>query len=200
MTKKLEAPGATDPAVAAAIIAFRFVFIHPFNDGNGRIHRYLVHHVLSKHEFTPPGVVFPVSAVMLRNRAAYDQVLERYSNTIMPFVAYSLDAHGRMVVNNDTANLYRFFDATAHAEFLYDCIGETIREDLQGEIRFIEVFDAAVSGVMAVVDMPDRRASLLARLILQNKGKLSAGKRSSFAELTDEEVTRIELAVQQASE
>jgi hypothetical protein len=29
-----------DPVVAAACIAFGFVFIHPFMDGNGRIHRY----------------------------------------------------------------------------------------------------------------------------------------------------------------
>jgi hypothetical protein len=200
MTQKLEKSGATDPVVAAAVTAFGFVFIHPFTDGNGRIHRYLVHRVLGKHQFTPPGILFPVSAVMLRNRAAYDQVLERYSSSIMPFIDYSLDAHGHMAIHNDTANLYRFFDATAQAEFLYECIDETIRRDLRDEIRFIEVFDAALSGVMDVVDMPDRRASLLARLILQNKGTLSASKRNEFAELTDEEISRIELAVRQASE
>jgi alpha-D-ribose 1-methylphosphonate 5-triphosphate diphosphatase PhnM len=32
-------------------------------------------------------------------------------------------------------------------------------------------------------------------LILQNKGKLSKGKRASFAEITDQEVDRIEAAV-----
>jgi hypothetical protein len=32
-------------------------------------------------------------------------------------------------------------------------------------------------------------------LILQNKGKLSKGKRTSFAEITDQEVDRIEMAV-----
>jgi hypothetical protein len=36
-----------DPVVAAAILAFGFVYIHPFEDGNGRIHRYLIHHVLA---------------------------------------------------------------------------------------------------------------------------------------------------------
>jgi alpha-D-ribose 1-methylphosphonate 5-triphosphate diphosphatase PhnM len=33
------------------------------------------------------------------------------------------------------------------------------------------------------------------RLILQNKGKLAKGKRASFAEITDQEVDRIETAV-----
>ena len=32
-----------DPVLAAATIAFGFVFIHPLADGNGRIHRYLIH-------------------------------------------------------------------------------------------------------------------------------------------------------------
>ena len=38
-----------DPVLSAALIAFGFVFIHPFADGNGRIHRYLIHHVLAKN-------------------------------------------------------------------------------------------------------------------------------------------------------
>jgi len=33
------------------------------------------------------------------------------------------------------------------------------------------------------------------RLILQNKGKLSKGKRTSFSEITDQEIDRIENAV-----
>ena len=37
-----------DPVIAAAILAFGFVYIHPFEDGNGRIHRYLIHHVLAQ--------------------------------------------------------------------------------------------------------------------------------------------------------
>ncbi|HIP51694.1 MAG TPA: hypothetical protein EYG94_06355 [Campylobacterales bacterium] len=30
------------------MIAFSFVYIHPLEDGNGRIHRYLIHHVLAE--------------------------------------------------------------------------------------------------------------------------------------------------------
>jgi hypothetical protein len=51
-----------DPVIYAAIIAFGFVFIHPFMDGNGRIHRYLIHEVLANAGFTPRGIVLPVSA------------------------------------------------------------------------------------------------------------------------------------------
>jgi len=36
-----------NPVLTAALIAFGFVFIHPFVDGNGRLHRYLIHHLIS---------------------------------------------------------------------------------------------------------------------------------------------------------
>ncbi len=195
MIRRLELPGGIDPVVAAAVAAFGFVFIHPFDDGNGRIHRFLVHHILTKLGFTPPGILFPVSAAMLRDRLAYDQVLERFSASIMPFIRYDLDAQDGMTVHNETARLYRYFDATALAEYLYRCIEETIHRDLQDEIGFLAAFDAALRAVLNIVDMPNRRASLLIRLILQNKGKLSKGKRPAFSEISDEEIDRIEEAV-----
>ena len=98
-------------------------------------------------------------------------------------------------MNNETAHLYRFWDATAFAEYLYYCVAETIRTDLKQEIGFLKVFDAAIRATMEVVDMPDRRASLLVRLILQNKGRLSQAKRATFSELNDEEISAIEAAV-----
>ena len=36
-----------NPVIAAAVLAFGFVYIHPFVDGDGRIHRDLIHHVLA---------------------------------------------------------------------------------------------------------------------------------------------------------
>jgi hypothetical protein len=192
---RLKLPEGVDPVVAAAVAAFGFVFIHPFDDGNGRIHRFLVHHILSKLGFTPTGILFPVSAAMLRDRLAYDQVLENFSASIMPFIQYDLDLERGMTVQNDTAQLYRFFDATALAEYLYRCIEEAIHHDLRDEIGFLAVFDAALRATLNIVDMPNRRASLLVRLILQNRGKLAKGKRTSFAEITDQEIDRIEKAV-----
>ena len=195
MVNRLKLPEGADPVVAAAVAAFGFVILHPFDDGNGRIHRFLVHHILSKLGFTPQGILFPVSAAMLRDRLAYDQVLEGFSASIMPFIQYDLDLEHGMTVKNDTARLYRYFDATAQAEYLYRCIEETIHRDLRDEIGFLAVFDAALRATLNIVDMPNRRAALLVRLVLQNKGKLSKGKRTTFAEITDQEVDRIETAV-----
>ena len=44
----------------------------------GRLHRYLIHHVLAERGFNPPGVVFPVSAAILDRIADYRVALEDY--------------------------------------------------------------------------------------------------------------------------
>lgn len=185
-----------DAVCAAAAMAFGLVFIHPFEDGNGRIHRFLIHHELARSGFAPQKLIFPVSAVMLRERGDYDKILESYSKTTLEFIEYELNERGEMTVENETAHLYRYWDATAFAEFLYHCVSETIRRDLREELGFLGVFDRAMKAVMEVVDMPDRRASLLVRFILQNRGELSKKKRESeFPELTEDEISSIEAII-----
>ena len=65
-----------DPVLKAAATAFGFVYVHPFQDGNGRMHRCLIHHVLAERKFTPPGMVFPVSSVMLDRIDDYRTTLQ----------------------------------------------------------------------------------------------------------------------------
>ena len=94
-----------DAVCAAALTGFGFVFVHPFEDGNGHIHRFLIHHSLAKLGYTPQGIVFPVSAVMLRDLAKYDQVLTAFSGKIGPFLEYHMDEAQRMTVLNETKSL-----------------------------------------------------------------------------------------------
>ena len=108
-----------DPVIAAAVLAFGFVYIHPFEDGNGRIHRYLMHHVLARRGFNPPGIHFPVSAAILERIDEYRGVLESYSAQAAAACRMGADRHGNVRVLNDTGDFYRFFDATPHAEFLF---------------------------------------------------------------------------------
>ena len=119
----------TDLFPVAAIIAFGFVYIHPLADGNGRLHRCLIHHVLAERKFTPPGMVFPVSSVMLDRIDDYRAVLQGHSGPLMEHIAWLATPTGNVEVLNDTADLYRFYDCTAEAEFLYDCVRKTIAAD-----------------------------------------------------------------------
>ncbi|PZU56410.1 MAG: cell filamentation protein Fic [Sphingobium sp.] len=187
-----------EPVVAAAVAAFAFVFIHPFEDGNGRIHRFIVHHVLSRTGFSPDTMIFPVSAAIVRDQRSYDAVLENFSRPLFSAIDWAWTSEREIAVRNDTAPLYRFFDATPFVEYLYDRVVDTVRTDLREELGFLAVFDRAMEGVRAVVDMPDRRAALLIRLMLQNGGRLSNSKRGQFDELTDTEIAAMEQATQRA--
>jgi hypothetical protein len=136
---------------------------------------------------------------MLRSPKAYDAALNVFSRSIMPLIEYEMDEQQRLTVLSNTDKLYRYHDATPQAEYLYEAVAETIRTDLREEIEFLEVFDQAMAAVRTVVDMPNARASLLVRCILQNHGTLSAKKRRQFPELSDEEVSGIEEAIRATS-
>ena len=47
-------------------------------------------------------------------------------------------------VLNDTADLYRYFDCTHAAEFLYACVHRTVEEDLPREIEYLRRHDQAI--------------------------------------------------------
>jgi Fic family protein len=90
-----------NPIVAAAAIALGFVLIHPFTDGNGRIHRYLIHHILAEHGYNPPGMIFPISSAMLRRVDAYASVLSGYSQSILPFIHWEPTKDHNVQVMNE---------------------------------------------------------------------------------------------------
>jgi hypothetical protein len=193
--------GKLDPVVAAAAVAFGFVYIHPFEDGNGRLHRWLIHHVLARAGFNPPGLVFPVSAAILRQVSEYRRVLESYSRPLLRLIEWRSTPSGNVDVLNETADYYRYFDATRHAEFLYACVEQTVEHDLVEEVRFLRAYDAFVSRVGTLVDMPQAKVELLWRFLQQNEGKLSTRARTGeFAALIEAEVGQVEQFYRQAWE
>ena len=185
--------GGVDGVAAAASASFGLVYIHPFEDGNGRIHRWLLHHVLSVAGLSPPEVVFPISLVILERIDEYRRVLESYSQPLLPLIEWGETSDQNVRVVNDTADYYRYFDATRHTEFLYSCIEEAVRKDLPEEFRYLEAFDRFATAVQGVVDMPARRVDLLVRFLEQDRGTLSErAKAREFSALRAEEVSRIE--------
>jgi hypothetical protein len=187
-----------DPVLKAAASAFGFVYIHPFQDGNGRMHRCLIHHVLAERKFTPPGMVFPVSSVMLDRIDEYRAALQAHSGPLMPFIEWQPAAERNVEVLNETADLYRYFDCTAEAEFLYACVRRTVYEDLPREIDYLRRHDEALRRIMEMVEMPNRMAENMVLYIRQNNGSLSKRRREGeFKQLTGEEVAVIEGIVQE---
>ena len=181
------------PVLSAAAIAFGFVFVHPFVDGNGRVHRYLIHHLLARLGFTPPGIIFPVSAAILEHLPAYRQVLESYSHPVPEFIPWRKTADRNVEVLADTGDYYRYFDATAPAEFLFDCVAYTLEKTIPQEVAYLQRYDALKAWLDEGFQMPDKMVAALIRLLEQNQGVLSKRAREKeFALLTPEEVAQIE--------
>ncbi len=179
--------------LAATIIAFGFVFIHPFQDGNGRIHRYLIHHVLAKKQFSQQGVIFPVSAAILDHIDDYRRVLESFSQPLLDFIEWKETNDHNIEILNDTADYYRYFDATKQAEFLYDCVNDTIQHIIPAEIAYLTKYDEFKRFLDDDFEIPDKEVALLVRFLDQNNGKISKrAKENEFKVLDEKEIQIIE--------
>lgn len=182
-----------DPILHAVIIAFAFVYIHPLEDGNGRIHRYLIHHILAQRGFYPKGMIFPVSSVILDEIETYRSVLVSHTSPLMSMIEWRATESGNVKVLNDTSDLYRFFDATKSCAFIYHAVEKTIKETLPDELNYLNAFDQAYRAINEMIEMPDNTIKSLITLIVQNEGKLSKRKKEKyFGQLTRQEVEEIE--------
>ena len=64
------AKASLNPVELAALVHFKFVTIHPFSDGNGRVSRLMMNYVLNRHGH-------PMLNVEYSGRLAYYRALER---------------------------------------------------------------------------------------------------------------------------
>jgi Fic/DOC family len=197
LTRRLQGDG-IDPVVAAALSAFSFLFLRPFQDGNERMHSLIMHHMLIRHGFNPSSMVLPLSSVILGDRRGYAEAVESFGYPLFNYIEWRWAPGRRIVVTNDTADLYRYFDATALAEYLYDRVADAVRIDLPQTLDFTVMFDRAFATMPEIVDIPERRAELFLRSCLRNGGRL-AWDRSKFPELDDGEVAALEALVQGAA-
>jgi Fic family protein len=183
------------PVLMAASIAFGFVFIHPFVDGNGRIHRYIIHHILAKNNFTPSGIIFPISASILHNIDKYRNVLEQFSQNLLPYIKWESTTDNNVKVLNETVDFYKYFDATLQTEFLFDSIVDTIETIIPQEVKYVEQYDEFKSYIDNEFEMPDKMVALLVKVLHQNNGTLSKKKKENdFNNLSDEDILKVEKA------
>ena len=181
------------PILTSTIIAFGFVFIHPLVDGNGRIHRYLIHDILAKLKFTPQGIIFPVSAAILERIEDYQKTLESYSYPVQEFIEWKTTQDNNVEVLNETIDYYRYFDATPQAEFLFECVDHTINNIIPEEVSYLQKYDKMKAWLDDTFEMPDNMIALLVRFLSQNDGKLSKrAQNKEFKELSVDEIFQIE--------
>jgi len=105
------------PIVLAAVFHYRFVAIHPFDDGNGRMARLLMNLILIRHGYT-------VAMIRAEDRGLYIDILERGPRT------------GRSPVAGDLREFIGFVASSCESSLrlhLRAARGESIDE--QGDIR-----------------------------------------------------------------
>jgi Fic family protein len=98
----LNGPVQTDGLIRAALAHYRFVVIHPFDDGNGRIARALTDMALAQDEGSAVRF-YSLSNRIMENRDAYYAVLERCSNgsgDVTPWLEWFLQSFEQAVVSS----------------------------------------------------------------------------------------------------
>jgi hypothetical protein len=140
------APTEVNPIIAASIISFGFVFLHPFMDGNGRLSRFLIHHALCSSGKLENGLLLPVSIAMKRQEQAYLEALQDFSKPVrerwqvrwLDGMKYDFEFQGDV-------SIYQFWDATLAVEFIARMADLALEVELRQETLFLQRYIAFAS-------------------------------------------------------
>ena len=178
-----------DPLIAAGIISFGFVFLHPFMDGNGRLSRFLIHQTLCRAGALENGLLLPVSVAMKREERLYLETLQEFSRPAREFWDVRWIDQGNMSFNfTGHPAIYRFWDATAGVRFTLEMAKRALEVELREETVFLQNYDKIVK---AVDERYDVRGSDLANLVmmcLSQNGTVSKHRRKQYKYSVQEEV------------
>ncbi|MDE3023435.1 MAG: Fic family protein [Pseudomonadota bacterium] len=187
-----------NPLLKAAAGGFGFVYLHPFMDGNGRLHRFLIQHALARAQVREKGIVVPVSAMMLKNIPDYLAVLSGFSKPVTRLWGYTRGDITPIVTTAANGRNYRYINFDREVAFLHAMVQKAIREEIPRELAWLVGYDSAFEQIVAEFDLPNKDISALIRMIHSNHGRLSENKRKKFAHLPDNVLSRIEAITQAA--
>lgn len=187
-----------DPLTHIAATSFGFVYLHPFLDGNGRIHRFLIHEMLVRSGLAPDDTIIPVSAVIINKMEEYAAVLNHFSKPINKLWNYSRGEEGPIVKQSADPAVYRYPDMGRETSFLNKMLSLAVTKEMPHEIRWLKNFDTAYKSINDTYDIPSQDAHLLIRLIEQNGGVLSKRKRRKFDLVPEDKIQKIEQIVREA--
>ena len=115
------------------------------------------------------------------------------SNPILNLIDWKPSENNNVEILNETIDYYRYFDATAQAEFLFYCVNDTLVNVIPNEVEYLTKFDEFKRFLDNKYEMPDNMVSLLVGFLEQGNGTLSVrSRKKEFSALTQKEVEEIE--------
>lgn len=170
-----------NPLIMGSLISFAFVFAHPFMDGNGRLSRFLFHHVVGSSNALPSGVVLPVSVAMKRNESRYLMALESFSKQAREQWSVTwIDGNSFDIEFKGDADIYRYWDATQCVEFGLEMAQMALDQDIQKEIEYLNRYDKIYKALNDAIDMNGNDLAQMTRFAAQNNGVLSGNRIKQF--------------------
>lgn len=174
-------PKELDPLLLASIVSFGFVFIHPFMDGNGRLSRFLFHQVLCQRGALKHGLLLPVSVALRQNEADYLATFQAFSEPARRFWDVTFIDEDQFAFDfNGHPALYRYWDATACAEFMLRATEQALERHLKEETLFLNRYDAIYRRIDQAFDIPNSILSRLVMFCLDQNGRLSQNRRKQY--------------------
>lgn len=186
-----------DLLVQAACAAFGFVYLHPFMDGNGRLHRFMIHQVLTRHPALPADMIVPVSAVIMQNIPAYHEVLAGFSQPVTRLWDYRRAEVEPYILKTADTRSYRFFNADREVAFLHRMLQQAIEVEMPQEMAWLDGYDQATAALEQRFDLPKKDIAALVRMAWGNDGHLSKHRRKQYAHLPDTLMDEVEVVVKQ---
>lgn len=186
----------------AAAVSFAFVYLHPLSDGNGRVHRFLINHLLAADKVVPANIIIPVSATIAgsaKGRAAYDQVLEIISKPFMQHYADDyrfgqrrtcpdgVQSDFEFLQTTEALHVWRYLDLSAHARYLSDVLRQTVEQEMAQEALTLRHYDEARIAIKNILEMPDQDADRIIRSLKQEGWAVSNKLRKALPEIFEDD-------------
>ncbi|MDO5624085.1 MAG: Fic family protein [Pseudomonadota bacterium] len=187
-----------NPVARAAAVSFAFVYLHPLADGNGRIHRFLVNHLLAADRVVPANLIVPVSATIAgsaKGRADYDQALESFSRPFMQVYADAyrfgpkrlcpdgVETNVEFLRAEDARHAWRYLDLSGQARYLSDVLRQTVEQEMAQEALALRRYGEARAAIKELVEMPDPDADRIIRSLTEGGWKVSSKLRKSLPQI-----------------